>query len=338
MNAPTHALVTDATAWKGTDFAQDSSWIVTLNAHQLAELKTAADACIARGLREIEITPKDFPLPTLAAELKAWARELTQGRGFVLARGLPKDWSDAQIRCAFWGMGLYLGAPISQNSYGEMLGEVYDEGVKMGTGKVRGYRTSQHLMFHTDRCDIVGLLCQRQAKAGGLSSIVSATRIYNEIAQTHPEYLAPLFHGYIHLNVEEGGDLSTYRVPVFSVKDGVVSARILRNTVETARRIGRAQYDELETAALACLDTLANRDDMRLDMMLERGDMQFINNYTTMHARTEFEDFPDPKLKRHMVRLWLTAHGERRKVDAEIFRDYHGIYKNLERKTAAQSG
>jgi hypothetical protein len=335
MNAPPPAhpaLVNDPTAWKGADFANDLSWIVTLDARQIAELEAATAPCLARGLHEIDIQPQDFPLPTLGDEIKSWARIINEGRGFVLVRGLPQQFSDAQIRAMFWGIGLYLGSPISQNSYGDMLGEVFDEGVKMGSGKVRGYRTRQQLMFHTDRCDTIGLLCQRQANTGGLSSIVSSTRIYNEISQTHPEYLGPLFNGYVCINVEEGGDLSTYRMPVFSAKDGTVSARILRNTVETARKMGYATYNELETAALACLDELANRADMRLDMMLERGDMQFINNYTTLHARTEFEDYPDAAKKRHMVRLWLVAHGTRRTVDAEIFRDYSGVAKTLQRQ------
>ncbi|HTD90377.1 MAG TPA: TauD/TfdA family dioxygenase [Burkholderiales bacterium] len=331
MQPITPQRISEANAWKSSDFAKDSRWSVTLGTSQIAELESAANACIARGLREIDITPRDFVLPTFAREIEAWANEINRGRGFLLVRGLRQDYSNAQIRAMFWGIGLYLGSPISQNSYGDMLGEVFDEGVKMGSGKVRGYRTNQQLMFHTDRCDIVGLLCQRPSKTGGLSSIVSSTRIYNEIAQTHPEYLGPLFNGYICINVEEGGDLSTYRMPVFSECNGVISARILRNTVETARRMGHAQYNELETAALDCLDTLANREDMRLDMMLKRGDMQFINNYTTLHARTEFEDFADPLLKRHMVRLWLVAHGQRRMVDQHIFRDYSGVAKTLQR-------
>jgi hypothetical protein len=334
MNTPavTVNMSPDTSAWKGADFTSNTCWVVQLNTTQLAELKSAADACIARGLREIDIKEADFPLPTLAADIHGWRREIQSGRGFLLVRQLPQDWSDAAIRAAFWGIGLHLGRPISQNSYGEMLGEVLDEGVRMGSGKVRGYRTNQQLMFHTDRCDIVGLLCQRQAKSGGLSSIVSSTRIYQEIAAQHPAYLEPLKCGYICINVEEGGDFSLYRMPVYSVVDGVVSARILRNTVETARRLGHTNYSEVETAALAKLDELANRDDMRLDMMLERGDMQFINNFTTLHARTEFEDHDDPGLKRHMVRLWLTAHGERRRIDADLFQDYNGIYKNLNRK------
>lgn len=226
--------------------------------------------------------------------------------------------------------------PVSQNSYGEMLGDIYDEGVKMGAGRVRGYRTNQRLMFHTDRCDIVGLLCVRPARSGGVSSIVSSTRVYNEIVKHHPEYMQPLMNGYIHVNVEEGGDLSTYRVPVYSVHENVVSCRILRNTIENARKMGYAKYDDLETAALEYMDELVNCEDLRLDMMLERGDMQFINNYTTLHARTAFEDFPEPERRRHMVRLWLRSFGLRRPRRAELFKDYDGVEKTLDRKTTAR--
>lgn len=141
-------------------------------------------------------------------------------------------------------------------------------------------------------------------------------------------------NGYIHVNVEEGGDLSSSRVPVYSVYQSVVSCRILRNTIENARKMGYAKYDELETDALAYMDELTNREDMRLDMMLERGDMQFINNYTTLHAHTAFEDFPEAQ-RRHMVRLWLKAFGLRRPVRKELFADYEGVVKNLERTPGA---
>lgn len=324
-------LVNDASAWKGADYRDDDSWIYTLTARDVEELASAARACLARGLFATDIGREDFPLPTLGTTIGRWAQEINSGRGFLLVRGLPKArFDDAEVRAIFWGIGLYLGSPVSQNSYGDTLGDVYDEGVKMGA-RVRGYRTNQQLMFHTDRCDIVGLLCVREAKSGGLSSIVSSTRIWNEIAGSHPEYLEPLQNGYIHVHVEEGGEMSTRRVPVYSVHDGVVSCRILRNTIETARRLGHAKYSDLENAALECMDSLANDDDMRLDMMLERGDMQFINNYTTLHARTAFEDFPEAQKRRHMVRLWLRSFGQRRPTQTQLFGDYEGVEKSLER-------
>jgi hypothetical protein len=327
------AIVTDRSAWKGTDFAKDTSWIGQLTEPEINEIVSAADRCLAKGIEIETITRNDFPLPTMAARIAEWTQEINYGRGFVLVRGIPaRKLSKDQVRAAFWGIGTYMGSPVSQNSYGEMLGDVYNEGVKMGTGRVRGYRTNQNLLFHTDRCDMVGLLCQRPARTGGLSSLVSSTAIYNDIATNHPEYLQPLYNGYLHVNVEEGGDLSTFRVPVYSVHNGVVSCRILRNTIESARTMGYAKYSQLESDALAYMDSLAIRADLRIDMMLDAGDMQFINNYTTLHARTEFEDFDEPNEKRHMVRLWLNAYGQRRDVDWNVFNDYNGVPKSLERK------
>src|SRR5690606_21028187 len=91
------------------------------------------------------------------------------------------------------------------------------------------------------------------------------------------------------------------------------------------------KYDALETAALDYFDAVAGRDDMRLDMDLVRGDMQFINNYTTLHSRTQYEDHPDPALRRLMVRMWLMAYGERRPRGPDFQREYSGVPKTLER-------
>jgi hypothetical protein len=332
------AQVRDKSAWMGRDFRNDNSWIVTLTNSQVAELRDAAGHCIDSGLEVTDVTREDFALRSIGPLIESWSAEINHGRGFLLVKGLPAaELGDRSVRTIFWGIGRHMGTPISQNSYGDMLGKVYDEGVKMGTGRVRGYRTNQRLMFHTDRCDIIGLMCQRTAREGGVSSIVSSTRIYNEIVAHHPEYLAPLEHGYIHASMEEGGAFTTYRMPVYSVTGETVNCRILRNTIENTRKMGHAKLSEIETAALEYMDSLTNDENMRLDMVLERGDMQFINNFTTLHARTAFEDFPEPERRRHMVRLWLKAYGTRRAVDKEIFKDYEGVEKTLSREVTASS-
>ena len=41
------------------------------------------------------------------------------------------------------------------------------------------------------------------------------------------------------------------------------------------------------------------------------GDMIVINNYTVMHARTEFRNFPEPERQRRLIRLWLDRKGFR---------------------------
>jgi hypothetical protein len=40
-------------------------------------------------------------------------------------------------------------------------------------------------------------------------------------------------------------------------------------------------------------------------MALEPGDIQLLNNFLVVHARTEFTDDPDPAKRRHLLRLWF---------------------------------
>jgi hypothetical protein len=42
-------------------------------------------------------------------------------------------------------------------------------------------------------------------------------------------------------------------------------------------------------------------------MDLEPGDVQLISNHTVIHARTDYEDYPEDDRKRHLLRLWITA-------------------------------
>ncbi len=43
-----------------------------------------------------------------------------------------------------------------------------------------------------------------------------------------------------------------------------------------------------------------------------------MKNNAVLHARTEYVDFDEPERKRHLVRLWLTAHDEWADGDAFV--------------------
>ena len=36
-----------------------------------------------------------------------------------------------------------------------------------------------------------------------------------------------------------------------------------------------------------------------------------MHNHQILHARTDYEDWPEPARKRHLIRLWLSAHNPR---------------------------
>ena len=198
----------------------------------------------AHGLALGEVGRGNFPLPTLAPKLARWLEEIRTGRGFVVLRGLNvTDYTDEEVGLIFWALGAYLGDPVTQNPRGDLLGHVYDHGRRYGDIDVRGYETNAHLPFHSDGCDLVGLLCLRRAKSGGLSSIVSSVTLHNEILRQHPEYLPPLYNGYHYIKREAAltdDPVTANRVPVFGAKDGYVSARLVRNQINAAApRLGK---------------------------------------------------------------------------------------------------
>jgi hypothetical protein len=60
---------------------------------------------------------------------------------------------------------------------------------------------------------------------------------------------------------------------------------------------------------LDLIDTIANEQKFYPDMDFESGDMQFLKNAVILHSRTEYQDWPEPDKKRHLLRLWLANFG-----------------------------
>ncbi|HYF09317.1 MAG TPA: TauD/TfdA family dioxygenase, partial [Acetobacteraceae bacterium] len=180
--------VADASAWRGADIAEDPAWRHRLTPDEIEDIARALDLCADIPVTAIE--RREFPLPVLGPTLARLLEESRAGRGFFLIHGLPAHRFDERAReRLFWGIGTHLGTAVSQNAHGEMLGHVFDQGRTYGSANTRGYQTAARLDFHTDRCDLVGLLCQRRAKSGGLSSVVSTTRVHDEILAARPDLL-----------------------------------------------------------------------------------------------------------------------------------------------------
>jgi hypothetical protein len=82
--------------------------------------------------------------------------------------------------------------------------------------------------------------------------------------------------------------------------------RYNRTFIDSAQRFNEVpRLSALQIEALDSVDRLCNDPALRLDMTLERGDMQFVNNYVVLHSRTAYEDHAEEARKRHLLRLWL---------------------------------
>ena len=309
MNRVWMKQVNSPHAWKGPQFGSADEWIERLTEAEIADIDKGLRAAQKTGLPLEQVERRHFPLTIMAERLAQIELEVRDGRGFMVLRGLPMSrYSDEEAGLIYWGLGRYLGTPLYQNPKGDLLGHVYDHGRKYGELDVRGYEGNGLLPYHTDKCDIVALLCLRQGISGGSSSLVSSVTVHNEILANHPEYLGMLYNGFYYIRREEaltGKGYSDTPIPVFGQKDGLISCRYLRNQINAGAVKRGIPLTKIEFEALEYFDSLTRHPDLRLDMDLQPGDMQICNNYTTLHSRTGFVDGPEPHQKRHMVRLWL---------------------------------
>lgn len=314
-------------AWYGPDWAGRDDWIVRLSEGDVAEIEGALAAWRNRGASSpAPLAAADFPLPTLAPRLRALREELLAGRGFALMRGLPvARWSDTDSALAFIGLGAHLGRARSQNAAGHLLGHVRDLGLASTDPAVRIYQTRERQTFHTDSCDVVGLLCLREAQAGGDSMLASSTTIYNEMRRRRPDLAALLFEP---IATDRRGEVPAgmkpyFEIPVFSWHEGFLTAIYQRQYIDSAQRFPEApRLTPDRVAALDLFDALANDPAVCLRMRLEPGDMQFVHNHTLLHDRTGFTDWPEPARRRHLLRLWLAVPGAR--PLPEVFAERYG--------------
>jgi hypothetical protein len=315
---PARPLIEGPFAWIGADMrGREGEWAYRLSPQEVAEIEMAVEAVQARGLDIAQIRREDFPLPTLGPALERLCAEVLHGRGFVLLRGMPvEDRPLAASATAYWGIGTYFGSARSQNAKGHLLGHVYDlgRGLSATNPNLRSYATAERQNFHIDRCDIVGLLCLRRAKSGGLSSIVSSMSVHNLMAVRRPDLLERLYQPF---PVDRRGEVPEgkapfYDAPVFNEHASYVSVLYSRLHIGSAQRFPEARRLTAEDIeALDMLAELAGDPELRLDMNFMPGDIQFLHNHTILHARSAYEDWPEPERKRHLLRLWLSPSGAR---------------------------
>ena len=99
--------------------------------------------------------------------------------------------------------------------------------------------------------------------------------------------------------------------------------RLVREIIKAAfRELGR-EFTPEEIEAIDTFRATAQR--LQFETRLEPGEASFLNNYTVMHARSQFDDWEEPDKKRLMLRLWLDVERKRRPVVKQIH-----IYENVE--------
>ena len=300
------------TSWLGPDLQDSDEWILELDESHRRELLDALAGVEEAGLDFLEVTRENFSLPTVGPLLVSMLDDLLEGRGFVLLRGVPiEGLSERQIELMYWGMGLYVGIALPQGVEGtHLFAHVRDEGVDRSSNYGGGLlnRHSGALPFHTDTSDIVGLLCIRPAMRGGTSTIVNTVAVHDEIVRRRPDLAAVMYEPWWFDRKRGEGPDSFAQCPIYAVNDAgrlfaFYGPDLYKNAVrgENVPDLSPRQWE-----AMALIDGINGSPEYQLHMDFQPGEIQFINNYAVMHSRTAYEDYPDPALRRDLIRLWLT--------------------------------
>ena len=310
-------------AWTPTDLRDVARWSYRLSEDDRLEIVAAAESAQLARVALEDLSRENFPLRRFATVLEDVRRELLEGRGIVMLQGFPVDRLDREAcAIAYLGVGAWLGRRISQNRDGHILGHVKDLGGDYSNPNTRGYMTRAEMRFHSDSCDYVGLLCLQTAMKGGESLVTSSPTVYNTLLARRPDLVRELTLDFYRSRMGEvaPGQEPWYRMPIFSFGESGFYSVGGGIRLEHAYSLpGVPPLTPLQKDALdAYRATIA---ECAAEIPFVPGDVQFLNNYVTLHTRRAYEDWPDPARKRHLLRLWLADPASQPKgLEEESFR------------------
>jgi alpha-ketoglutarate-dependent taurine dioxygenase len=266
------------------------------------------------------LSPSDFALDACRGVMARVGEILRDGVMFAVVDRLPvEEWTRDEALAAYWVLSSLLARPVPQKLNGQMLFDVRDTGAKLKPGSgIRPTVTNVDLTFHNDNSynetppEVVALLCQQTAKAGGVSRVMSVHTVHNALLEGHEAVLPRLYRPfwYDRHAEHEPDDATTYAAPVFEWGERLM-ARLAISEIKAGYALRGEPMDGETQAAIDAVLSVFDRPELRVELDFRPGQIQYVNNRGTGHARTEFEDWPDEERKRHLVRLWLRDKGRR---------------------------
>ena len=304
-------------AWVRADIRRDD-WFFELDSQCLDELRAIVPQLRsdARPVHEIDASP--FALPACRALMKRVQSALDDGVRFAVVDRLPMDeLTDDEAQSLYWILSSFVARPVEQKLTGTMIYKVHDTGRKAAPGSgVRPDQTNMDQYFHNDNSynttppEYVALLCVRPAKSGGISHVISFYTVNNALLRSHARAIPRLYLPFWFDRQKENrpGESDVMSAPMFSY-DGRLRARLGLFQIRSGYTLRNEPLDAEAVEAMDALKQVFADESLSFDFVMERGQMQFVNNRELCHKRTQFEDFDDPAQKRLLMRLWLRNAG-----------------------------
>ncbi|WP_224972103.1 TauD/TfdA family dioxygenase [Acinetobacter oleivorans] len=232
-------------------------------------------------------------------------KEIETGCGVVFHRSkLLEKLGHYEFRATFQAFCSWLGTPAFINKYGDYIKEVADTGARDSLNDPqRGHMTNQKLSFHSDRADITVLCCWSPAYKGGELRLRSSSDVVNQLEKASSR-LQVLLRTPIAHDLRDESDKNYCKIPLLWDEPNSFGFRYIRKFNESVIRHGLKLSSET-LALLDAVDAEINQPNAYAEISFKKGDLVLINNHTTLHMRTEFQD--SNQIRRNLLRCWLSS-------------------------------
>jgi hypothetical protein len=212
-----------------------------------------------------------------------------------------------------WEVGRHFGRALSQNAQGELVGHVIDATAEDPTPRHVPQQPRAAAAQRHHRHDRARLLAE-----GALGRRFGAGERRHGARRDPPPRAASCWRRSIADTTITGSARRARRRADHALsRSGLCKLQRTAERAISAAGIAAGHRERgvpltaEDIAAFNLFDEIAKAPENRLAFYLERGEMMVINNYTVMHARSQFENHPEPERQRRLVRLWLDAPGFR---------------------------
>ncbi|RCI14707.1 hypothetical protein L249_6868 [Ophiocordyceps polyrhachis-furcata BCC 54312] len=288
------------------------------------ELETALAGFKELGLDAPHISRHNFRLPTLGPRLKALGREVYDGRGFGLVRGLDRSkYLTVDLTMLFLGIQSYVADRQGcQDSKGNVLVHIYADDSTQAKATHHRHSTAE-IKFHNEEAgDIVGWLTRSTADRGGKCIIASTHTVYNVMAASRPDLVRALARS------DWPFALPQFQCrPVIFYHDGRLITSFGRAALQGSASHPRPDrlpgLTRLQIEALDMVEETAKAT--QLEMATQPGDIHFINNLALLHRREAFVD--GQSQRRHLVRTILRDESLGWDIPRDLRREWYRAFE-----------
>lgn len=310
------ALFDNARTWTRASL-KPADWTVRVSDAAKKELGGAVRQLRRESLPLYLIEPDHFELSASRALMAEARRTVDDGPGFALVDRLPlDDWSEAETAWVYWLLARLYSRPVAQTMNGTIMRAVKNDPNDAERG-IDAALTDKRLTYHNDNSGnrnlptYTSLLCIYPAKEGGDSEYVTLATLYNALAKEAPAQLDRLFEPFYHdrRGLEREGDPKVIWAPCFNVVGDRMYGRFSHNKITKGYQTAGVPIDNIARDALECVQAIVPQRQLSVRYVMERGQIQIIDNRQGLHYRTDFKDGERIEEKRNLLRMWFREEG-----------------------------